>query len=60
MSCPCGLSREEVFELDKRDRVPIHEGCCQNRFLVNGSKQICGMPIGAHPAQQGKIVSSLN
>ena len=30
MSCPCGLLKSEVIDLDQRDRVPLVGGRCQN------------------------------
>ena len=54
MSCPCGLNKEEVFDLDKRDRVPLVGGKCQNP-LANGSDCICGKALGAHPLSQGTV-----
>jgi hypothetical protein len=55
MSCPCGLSKEEVLDLDKRDRVPLVGGKCQNPF-ANGSDGICGKALGAHPLAQGNYI----
>jgi hypothetical protein len=52
MPCPCGLSREMVFDLDKRDRIPLVGGRCQNP-LADGSDGICGKALGAHPLEQG-------
>jgi hypothetical protein len=52
MLCPCGLSREMVFDLDKRDRIPLVGGRCQN-LLADGSDGICGIALGAHPLEQG-------
>ena len=54
--CPCGLNKEEVFDLDKRDRVPLVGGKCQNP-LANDSDGICGKALGAHPLSQGKNTS---
>ena len=51
MSCPCGLTKEEVIDLDKRERVPLVRGRCQNP-LADGSDGICGKALGAHPLQQ--------
>ena len=54
MSCPCGLSKEEVLDLDKRGRIILdRRGRCQNS-LANGDEGICGRALGAHP-QQGKV-----
>ncbi len=54
MSNICGLTREEVFELDARTRVPIGEGGrCQN-LMPDG--RVCGQPLSAHPSQQGKYI----
>ena len=51
----CSLSQESVFDLDKRDRVPLVRGLCQNPFTKSdGSLGICGRPLGDHPA--GKYV----
>jgi hypothetical protein len=52
MPCPCGLSREMVFDLDKRDRIPLVGGRCQNP-LADGSDGICGKALGAHPLELG-------
>ena len=47
----CSLSQESVFDLDKRDRVPLVRGLCQNPFTKSdGSLGICGRPLGDHPA----------
>lgn len=48
------VRREEVLELDRRDRVPLVDGIYQN-LLANGSEGICGMPLGSHPSTQGKM-----
>lgn len=57
MSCPCGLSKEEVLDLDKRDRVPLVGGKCQSP-LANGDEGICGKALGAHPLAKGDYVST--
>ena len=51
MSCPCGLLKNEVLDLDQRDRVILREGRCQN-LLANGGEGVCGQPLGAHPLAQ--------
>lgn len=51
MSCPCGLFQEIVIDLDRRDRVPLLAGKCQNP-KADGSDGVCGRPLGAHPHQQ--------
>ena len=56
MPCPCGLSREMVFDLDKRDRVPLVGGKCQNP-LADGAEAVCGKSLGAHPLEQGNHIS---
>ncbi len=53
MSCPCGLTKEEVKDFDRRtglERVPLLGGKCQNP-LANGDEGVCGRALGAHPAQ---------
>jgi hypothetical protein len=54
--CPCGLLKNEVLDLDQRDRVILREGRCQN-LLANGGEGVCGQPLGAHPLAQGKSIS---
>jgi hypothetical protein len=59
MSCPCGLTKEEVKDFDKRtgvERVPLVGGKCQNP-LANGADGICGKALGAHPHVQGNCSS---
>ena len=57
MSCPCGLTKEEVIDLDRRDRVHLIGGKCQNP-LADGSDGVCGKALGAHPSSQGyKIIT---
>jgi hypothetical protein len=57
MSCLCGLTKEDVIDLDRRERVPLIGGKCQNP-LADGSDGICGKALGAHPSSQGyKIIS---
>ena len=56
MPCPCGLSQDRVVDLDKRDRVPLIGGKCQNP-LADGSDGICGKALGAHPLEQGNYIS---
>ena len=46
MSCPCGLTREEVIVI--RDCVPLVGGKCLNP-LSDGSDGVCGRALGAHP-----------
>ena len=53
--CPCGLLRNEVLDLDQRDRVILREGRCQN-LLANGGEGVCGQPLGAHPLAQGNSI----
>jgi hypothetical protein len=53
--CPCGLLRNEVIDLDQRDRVILREGSCQN-LLANGGEGVCGQPLGAHPLAQGNSI----
>ena len=36
----CSLSQESVFDLDKRDRVPLVRGLCQNPFTKSDGSQI--------------------
>jgi hypothetical protein len=55
MSCPCGLTKAEVVDLDQRDRVPLVGGKCQNP-LADGSEGICGKALGAHPLAQGNYI----
>ena len=55
MSCPCGLTKEEVKDFDRRtglERVPLVGGKCQNP-LADGSDGVCGKGLGAHPLAQG-------
>jgi hypothetical protein len=52
MSCPCGLTKEEVIDLDRRDRVHLIGGKCQNP-LADGSDGVCGKALGAHTSSQG-------
>ena len=52
--CPCGLFRDEVLDLDRRDRVILREGRCQN-LSANG-EGVCGQPIGAHPGNSILII----
>lgn len=57
MSCPCRLSRQEVRDLDVRDRVPLVGGLCQNPFItLAGTLDICGRPFGDHPVLEGKSI----
>ena len=50
--CLCGLTKQEVFSLDERDRVPLVDGDCQNGYFdAGGIKQKCGMPVGLHPSE---------
>ncbi len=58
MSCPCGLTKEEVKDFDQRtglERVPLVGGKCQNP-LADGSDGICGRALGAHPLAQGNYI----
>lgn len=55
MSCPCGLTRGEVLDLDRRERVPLVSGKCQNP-LADGTEGICGKALGAHISSQGKVI----
>ena len=45
-----------VFDLDKRDRVPLVGGKCQNP-LADGAEAVCGKSLGAHPLEQGNHIS---
>jgi len=52
MTCPCRLTKEEVKDLDRRDRVLLMDGRCQNPFTKpDGSIGICSIPLGEHPIQ---------
>jgi len=56
MSCPCELTKEEVKDLDQRDRVPLVGGLCQNPFITpDGTLGICGKPLGAHPSAPSAV-----
>jgi len=56
MSCPCELTKEEVKDLDQRDRVPLVGGLCQNPFTKpDGTLGICGKPLGAHPCAPSAV-----
>jgi hypothetical protein len=58
MSNICGLTREEVVDLDRRDRVPLGEGGrCQ---VVMSDGRVCNQPLPAHPLQQGKYIVIIN
>ena len=46
--CRCGLTKEEVIDLDQRDRVLLVGGKCQNP-LADGTEGVCGRALGAHP-----------
>ena len=52
MSCLCGLTKEDVIDLDRRDRVHLIGGKCQNP-LADGSDGVCGKALGAHTSSQG-------
>jgi hypothetical protein len=54
MSCPCGLTKEEVLEVARKHGVPLAEGKCQNP-LADGSDGKCGKALGAHPSSQGNF-----
>ena len=57
MSCPCGLTREEVFKLADNKHVPLKDGLCQNKFRKpDGSLGICESTYGEHPTSQGKEI----
>ncbi len=56
MHCPCDLIKEEVLDLDKRGRVCLVGGKCQNPS-ADGSDEICGKALGAHPVAQGNDIS---
>jgi hypothetical protein len=45
--CSCGLSLEEVLDLDRLKIVQLKHGYCQNH-CAGTSHGICGMPLGAH------------
>jgi hypothetical protein len=45
--CSCGLSREQVLDLDRQKIVQLQHGFCQNP-RKDTSRGACGMPLGAH------------
>jgi hypothetical protein len=45
--CPCHLSKEEVLDLDRRNRVAIKNGCCQN-WRASFDSKVCGMSVEIH------------
>jgi hypothetical protein len=45
--CSCGLSMEEVLELDCRKTDQLKLGYCQNPH-ADTSRGVCNMPLGAH------------
>lgn len=55
MSCPCGLTKEDVQDLDRRDRVPLIGGKCQNP-RADGAEGVCGRALGAHQSSQGNVI----
>lgn len=62
-SCPCGLTKEEVLDLDRRGVTPLKAGnICQG--ICDDIGGICGKRLGAHPsapvqAPQGKKIALL-
>lgn len=50
-SCPCKLFKEDVMDLDRRDRVPLVNGLCQNKDK-NGI--LCLESLGSHPLFQSQ------
>ena len=49
---PCGLTQEKVLALDERNRVPVVDGDCQNKWIdTEGNRHRCGFPVGAHPSE---------
>lgn len=61
MSCPCGLWRHEVDNLDNRGCVLLDsDGLCRNVYAdgsrnENGELRRCGMPLGAHQHQPASV-----
>lgn len=47
MTCPCGLTQEE---LDRHGG--LGPGLICTAVWVDGSENVCGRPLGAHPHQQ--------
>lgn len=47
MLCPCGLTKEEVRELNSLGSVPLLSGRCQNP-RADDSPGVCGKALGAH------------
>jgi hypothetical protein len=45
-----------VVDLDTRDRVRLVKGKCQNPS-ADGSDEICGKALGAHPGSEGNDIS---
>lgn len=56
MTCPCGLNQERVVDLDKRGRVYLVGGKCQNP-VADGCDGICGKALRAHSLAQGNYIS---
>ena len=50
-SCPCKLFKEDVLDLDRRDRVCLVGGLCQNKD-ENGN--LCLQSLGSHPMLQSQ------
>eukprot|EP01031_Cornospumella_fuschlensis_P032844 gene32844-39715_t len=50
--CPCNLTQDQVLDLDRRDRVVLVSGLCQNP-RADGADGVCGLALGAHPTGLG-------
>ena len=50
-SCPCKLFKEDVLDLDRRDRVRLVDGLCQNKD-ENGN--LCLKSLGSHTLFQSQ------
>ena len=60
MSCPCGLTQDNVKFLHIENQVRLVGGKCQNPF-TDGSDGICGKALGAHPlVAQGSNVNYIS
>lgn len=60
MLCPCGLTKSAVFDLCKRNVVPLIGGKCQIPIRhQDGTEGVCNYPLGAHPITQGIVVIPL-
>jgi len=51
--CPCGLSKDQVFDMAKFGGVPIIEGICKNS-KADGSTGTCDVPVVQH-GSSGKL-----